>query len=213
VVGEPPVRVVLISDIRLYREGLTEVLAAKGPIDVVGTCAGAATGVQMAKDLHPDVVVIDAALEDGLDTLQALLAGEPATRVVMLTVGGADREIIGWAEAGAMGYVTRDGSLDDLVVAVIGAAQGNAICPPTVSAALLRRVIEVSRQRFAHQSSARLTGREAEILQLIDEGLSNKAIAHHLGISFATVKNHVHNILEKLDAENRLEAAARSRSV
>jgi len=120
--------------------------------------------------------------------------------------------VIACAEAGVSGYVTREASLDELTGVVESVARGESPCSPRISALLLRRVAETAGRRTETDAARRLTRREAEIVGLIDEGLSNKQIAGRLSIELATVKNHVHSILEKLQVERRAEAAARVRS-
>jgi DNA-binding NarL/FixJ family response regulator len=123
-------------------------------------------------------------------------------------VGGNAADIIVCAEAGASGYVTREGSLADLVTAINSAAQDELACSPKIAAALIRRVATLAAAHRDDAVGARLSRREIEIVSLIDRGLTNKEIAGRLFIALATVKNHVHNVLDKLDVQGRDEAAA-----
>jgi DNA-binding NarL/FixJ family response regulator len=138
-----------------------------------------------------------------------LIAANPKTALIVLHVSENEEEIAGWAEVGVSGFLSRQASVDDLVRTVESAAHGETVCPPSVAAVLLRRVTALADQlRRAGERQSSLTAREHEIVQLIDEGLSNKAIAHRLQIELPTVKNHVHHILQKLDANGRGQAAA-----
>ena len=149
-----------------------------------------------------DVVVVDAAsAEDGL-TLVRSLRDETDAPIVVLGAPVAERDVIAFAELGVVGFVERDASLDELVSALVTAASGEASLPPRIGATLLRRVARANRQ--ASNPSADLTLREREVVELIGEGLTNKEIAARLSIEVGTVKNHVHNILEKLQVEPSL---------
>jgi DNA-binding NarL/FixJ family response regulator len=142
----------------------------------------------------------------------------PAIRVLALTVSESEEELLAAAEAGISGYVTHQSSLDELVDAVHSVARGEMLCSPRVAALLLRQVGALARREVpvagldSDRSGERLTMRELEILELIDAGRSNKEIARELYIEVPTVKNHVHNILEKLHACRRGEAAAKVRA-
>jgi DNA-binding NarL/FixJ family response regulator len=191
-----PVRALVASDIRLYREGLAAGLAGSR-VEVAGTAADAASTVELARSLAPDVVLVDLVMAGWEDAVRTVAGG---ARVVVLGVREVEDEVIACAEAGVAGYVTREASLEELTDVVEGVARGR-----------LRRVAETAGRRREAPSAERLTRREAEIVGLIDEGLSNKQIAGRLSIELATVKNHVHSILEKLQVERRAEAAARVR--
>jgi two-component system, NarL family, nitrate/nitrite response regulator NarL len=203
------VRVVVMGDIRLYREGLRDLLARQERLDVLGEAADSESGIACARELRPDVVLIDLAMAGSLTTIRALAAADPAVRVVALAVPDVERTVIDCAEAGVAGCLTREASLADVVAAVESAARGEALCSPAVASALFRRVAALAADRAP--ATPALTAREVEIAALIDEGLSNKEIAQRLRIEVATVKNHVHNILEKLNVRRRAEAAVRAR--
>jgi two-component system, NarL family, nitrate/nitrite response regulator NarL len=128
--------------------------------------------------------------------------------VLALTVPNRETEILAFAEAGIAGFVTLEASVAELVEAIESVARGEALCSPSVAAALLRRLASLAHSRTSADPTGPLTAREREILALIDEGLSNKQIAQRLRIELPTVKNHVHHILVKLGADRRAEAAA-----
>lgn len=205
------IRVAILADIRLYREGLAQVLGSHPNISVVATAASTNGSLTSISDAAPDVVLIDMVMPDSLAAIRRVLAAAPGAKVVSLGVGEDDHEVVASAESGAVGYVPREGSLGDLVIVIECAARGEAVCSPRVAGALLRRVATLASDRGHNQIEGHLTSRESEIMRLVDEGLSNKEIATRLCIEVATVKNHVHNILEKLQVHRRGEAAARVR--
>jgi two-component system, NarL family, nitrate/nitrite response regulator NarL len=201
------IRVFILSDVRLYREGLKELLG-RGNMEVVGAEAQRRLGVGRICELSPDVALIDTAMPDALVAVRSIRATAPRVRIVALSVSESEPEIVACAEAGVSGYVTRDDSVADLVAALQSVERGEMLASPHLAATLLRRVTALAAER-ADGSPARLTQRELEIVQLIHDGLSNKEIARRLYIELPTVKNHVHNILKKLGVPGRAEAAAR----
>jgi two-component system, NarL family, nitrate/nitrite response regulator NarL len=200
-------RVAIIADIRLYREGLAAALTRHG-VDVVDAVVDHTASIEDVARLLPDVVLVDTAVPGGLERISALVVAAPAVKVVAIGVPEADSQILACAEAGAAGYVPRDGSTEDLLATLRRTVRGEVVCSPKIAAGLLRRVAELSPCPSVHEQ--RLTGREREILKLIDEGLSNREIAGRLWIETSTVKNHVHNILAKLEVGRRAEAAAQA---
>jgi DNA-binding NarL/FixJ family response regulator len=212
--AEPVISVFVISGICLYRDGLADMLGHTGRIVVVGSAANVAEGVSLCKRLaeRPDVILLDTIPEDAEHRIGSLTAALPGARVLALTVPNRESEILAVAEAGIAGFVTSDASLDELVAAIESVARDEALCSPSVTAALMRRLASLARERPESSPIEPLTAREREILELIDDGLSNKQIAQRLQIELSTVKNHVHNILGKLRVERRAEAAAIART-
>jgi two-component system nitrate/nitrite response regulator NarL len=200
-------RVVIVAEIRLYREGLAGALSNHG-IVVAELADGHDEALQCVARTSPDVVVLDMALPDSGELVRALRRRAADSRVVVVGVPENESAVIACAEAGGVGYVARDGSVADLVAAIDLAVRGEVICPPKIAASLLRRVAHLATTPEPQALAARLTKREREVLALIDLGLSNREIAQRLYIELSTVKNHVHNILEKLGARRRSEAAA-----
>ena len=205
------IRAFIVADIRLYREGLAQVLQQDGRITVVGTAASVGVALSELAALQPHVLLLDMVSPNALAGVGAITDAFPGVQVVALGVAETEKDVVACAEAGVAGYVPRDGSVEDLVAAVESAGRREFQCSPRVAATLVRRVARLAAERDAWPEGARLTTRELEVLYLIDEGLSNKQIASQLFIEVATVKNHVHNILAKLHARTRGEAAARMR--
>lgn len=207
------IRVGIVADVRLYREGLAQVLSRRGDIAVVATTAGTNGSLSWTADSPPDVVLTDLVSPPGLPVIERVVAAAPGAKVIVLGVGEGDQDAVATAEAGAVGYVPREASVEDLITVIKCVARGEAFCSPRVAGALWRRVALLASERSHTAVEGHLTRREREITRLLDEGLSNKEIAVRLGIEVATVKNHVHNILEKLQVHRRGEAAARVRGL
>jgi two-component system nitrate/nitrite response regulator NarL len=208
------IRVLICSDVRIYREGLAEVLAHRPGVAVVATSAGGRDSLERVRELGADVVLLDTSASGSLDVLRELTAGAPHAKVVALGVSESEPDVVAYAEAGVAGYVTREQAVDDLIEAVVAVARGEAACTPRAAAMLMHRVSALAGQPNGNVGrSVALTHREREILGLIRDGLSNKEISSRLWIELPTVKNHVHNILEKLGVSGRHEAARVSREL
>jgi DNA-binding NarL/FixJ family response regulator len=202
-------RVLIGGPVRLYRESLAHAFGHAGGYEVVGTASTSSEVLELARALGPDVVLADATMPD-----LAALARELADRsdkVVILGVSEAEEGVIPLIEAGISGYVTGEASLGDVFTAVDRAARGESVVSPRIVAGMMQRLAKLKREHISVLGPSSLTSREQEIASLLDEGLSNREIALRLQIELPTVKNHVHNILEKLQVHRRGEAAARLR--
>lgn len=205
-------RVVVSAEIGLYAEGLAVSLGQHG-LDVAASAPDAIRTLQALREHEPDVLLLDVGMPAALATLRVIAAEHPRVRVLALAVEESEEIVIACAEAGVAGYVPRDVSVAAVAAMVHDAARGEATCSPRIAARLLHRVAVLAAGRAAETASdTGLTPRETEILTLIDDGLSNKQIASRLCIEVATVKNHVHNILNKLQVSRRGEAAAMLRA-
>jgi two-component system nitrate/nitrite response regulator NarL len=202
-------RLFLLSDVRLYREGLQWSLSRRECFDVLGAAGLSGATVVRIVELGPDVVILDIGAPESFDVAKALRAGLPTAKIVAFAVSEVDHVVLACAEAGIDGYVAPEGSEDDLISAVEFALRGELYCSPRISGLLFRRVGALSAQQGGLPESDTLTRRERQILGLVGEGMSNKEIGRALRIGDSTVKNHVHNILEKLQVRRRGEAAAR----
>ena len=205
---EGTVRVLLVTDVRVYRELLKDAVSDEAGLEVVGSASCDVAGMAMGV-FEPDVVVVDTgslALPHGM---RALASALPGAKIVGLGVPDDEESVVSLLEAGASGYVTAEQPLADLVAAVEAAAAGELSCPPVISAALARRMATLAARNGHEPADAALTPRQREIAALIVEGMSNKQIARRLLIEQATVKNHVHTILVKLGVTRRDQVARR----
>jgi two-component system, NarL family, nitrate/nitrite response regulator NarL len=205
--------VLIVSDVRLYRDGLAAMLESEPAAEAVGTAATADETVRAIEELGPDVVLVNVAMRDGVPLARAIHRARPAVKVLVLAVPDDDEhDVIAWAEAGAAGFVTAEQSFDDLVAAIECVARGELACSPWLAGVLLRRVSALAEGVERPEPAATLTEREFEIASLIEDGMSNKQIARELFIEVTTVKNHVHRILDKLGVHRRGEVAAKIRA-
>ena len=213
-------RVLIVSEVRVVQKGLQSILAQRDEIDVVST-----VDMQHARDesalLHPDVILFDAARRENVEFLKELVASVPHSKVVAFGVKETDEEILALAAAGTAGYICNSAESSDVVKVLEQVMCDELPCSPRAAASLYRRVATLSQGgndaigvgNGNHISIVPLSRRELQIAHLIDCGLTNKQIGRELGIEPATVKNHVHNLCEKLDVHRRGEAAARVRAI
>jgi two-component system, NarL family, nitrate/nitrite response regulator NarL len=195
------IRVALVVDIGVYRDALARALESLG-FRVIGS---AATGGES------DVALVDVTRAGGLGTLRELAKRAPEVRLIAVAVRDFEPDVLACIEAGAVGYVSRDASLEDLADAIHRAVRDEPLASPHLIATLMRRVAALA-ANGDRTSFGQLTTRELEVVELIEKGLSNKEIAARLSIAVTTVKNHVHSILEKLKVQRRGEAASLVRS-
>jgi two-component system nitrate/nitrite response regulator NarL len=199
--------VFLVARTRFYREGLADALHREPLIRVVGAAGDPVAALDDVGQSGPDIVLLDTSLAGMPRLIGAFRAAAPAASVVALAIPERVPDVIACVEAGAAGYVTETSSLADLTQTVLAVARGEMTCSPLINAALLRRLAALAAaEREAPWTT--LSEREAEVAGLLEEGLSNRQIARRLGIEVATVKNHVHHILGKLQVDGRRAAAA-----
>jgi DNA-binding NarL/FixJ family response regulator len=207
-----PIRVFIADDNRLLREGLASMLDEVINVTIVGMASSGSEALDQIKQLVPDVALVDIGMpdKDGLDVTQTLHKELPNVKVIILGMPDLTDEIMTCIEAGAQGYVLKEASFDYLVESIRSVHRGESFCSPLMAASLFSRIAELSRERIP-ESSVKLTPREVEVISKIAKGLSNKEIAVQLFIEEQTVKNHIHNILDKLQLHNRLEAVQYAR--
>jgi len=206
-----PITVLLVEDHLLVSEGLAVMINATGDLKVVGTAPTAAEAVRLAILRQPDVVVMDSHLPDGggPDIAGRIREARPAVPIVFLSADESEAAMIAAVRAGACAYLPKSRATADVVEAVRRAAEGEMLIPAAQLARLLARAHEMARDEGDRRRLLEsLTRREMEVLSLMADGLDNRAIAAELGIGFTTVRGHVQNILEKLDAHSKLEALA-----
>ncbi len=200
-----PIRVMIVDDHQIVREGLQILLAEESEFEVVGTAGDGATALALAETLTPDVIMMDLMLPDldGIEVTRRILHSHPAMRVLILTTFAEDQSVRNAIRAGAIGYLLKDVLKADLLRALRDTAAGRASLHPEAQQHLMRQVTE-SQTPPPHAS---LTKREADILRLIAEGRSNKEIALALSLTEGTVKGYVSTIFDKLGVADRTQAA------
>jgi two-component system, NarL family, nitrate/nitrite response regulator NarL len=200
------IRVLVASDIRLYREGLERVLRESPDFTLVGSAGSAAEAMGQTQTLGADVALLDMAMSGAFSVAKEVARVGGSSKIVALGMSEDETQVLNCAQIGVAGYVTRDGSVEDVVAAIKAAARGEVHCSPKVAGSLFRRIAAMSTERPRRTGNGGLTPREGQILKLVQQGMSNKMISRALSIELATVKNHVHSILVKLDIHRRAEA-------
>jgi DNA-binding NarL/FixJ family response regulator len=203
------ISVVVVADVRLYREGIVSLLRQDRAVRVEGGATDAVEAAALLSSGTIDVAVVDLATSRGIASVQALLDRPNPPRIVVVATDDRDEGILAGAERGVAGYVTRDSSRRDLSDTIQAVARGETRCSDHVASVLLQRVAALAggAGRTPGADGPDLTTREREIAALVGEGLSNKEIATALSIEVATVKNHVHRVIEKLDVRRRGQVA------
>ena len=206
--------VLIVTDVRFYREGLADALARRPGLEVVGTASDSAELFARLDAVGVEIILLDVALPDAIDVVRRVADVAPEVKVVALALRETDHDVIAWGEAGLAGYVSRDRSMNELIEAVESVARGELICSPRIAAAMLRHLsvlaLRAGPSPDDRPAAETLTFREREIVELIERGLSNKEIAGRLGVQLATIKTHVHHILEKLHVRRRVDVRARA---
>jgi len=208
------IRVLVIDDNRLVREGLGALLDAQPDLMVVAAAEDTTTGLSQLLELTPHIVLVDAGMDNGDSHhfVETLRNTAPEAKVIVMDLLPAPEDVIEFVQAGANGFVMKDATVEDLVSTIRSVALGADVVPPALTGTLLSHIAQqaIVRQVPGVADAVRMTKREREIMNLIAEGLSNKEIAQRLSIATYTVKSHVHNILEKLALHSRLQIAAYS---
>jgi DNA-binding NarL/FixJ family response regulator len=210
------IKVLLIEDNRLLREGIAAALDGHGDFEVIAESEDGDTVKKMKKaGKSPDVVLLDLGLAkiNSLKLMGLLRTELPDTRIIAMDIFPEQDDIIEFVEAGGSGFILKSASLQDYVETIQTVAEGEKVLPTVLTASLFTHIVEsaLSDGTGIPDGSVKLTNREKEIVELISDGLSNKQIAQRLHIATHTAKSHVHNILEKLTLSSRLQIAAFAR--
>lgn len=215
--------IVIASDIKIYSQGLGQILANHQDFDVVGIAATADQTLQLIQLHQPSIVLLDMTMELSCSLAQQVLQSSPHSRIVALAVSYDEAVIMHCAEIGITCYVPREASINQLLEGIRQAFDGECYCPPKIAACLLKKLQHIASHASESSPSlssvtddqlkdetedlwTRLTRRECQIARLMSEGMSNKQIARDLSIEVSTVKNHVHNLLVKLEVQSRNQA-------
>ncbi len=210
------IRVLLVDDQSLFREGLNTLLSIYPDIDIVGEAANGQEAVEQVQMLNPDVVLMDLRMPvlDGVLATRRLKENHPDSRVIILTTFDDDETVFDGLRAGAVGYLLKDVSSEKLVEAIRTTARGESFLQPRIAAKLVAEFTRMDKTPVKNQSLVEpLSDRELEILMLVSQGASNKEIGSELFIAEGTVKNHVTSILGKLGVRDRTQAALKGREL
>jgi len=201
-------RVMLVDDHDLFRTGLRNLLEEQG-VQIVAEASEGSAALSLVRELAPDVVVMDLNMPgmNGIEATREITRHAPLTRVVVLTISDEDDDVIDAILAGACGYLLKDSSIQDLMQGIRAASVGEALISPHIAAKVLQRLRASSVDSETVAQGTELSDRETQVLRLIANGKDNAEIAQDLHISPKTVKNHISNILMKLQIENRIQAA------
>ena len=217
--NKTPIRIFIADDNALLLEGLETMLGDQEDFVIVGKAPNGNQALEQIKYLQPEVALIDVGMpdKDGLEVTQILHKAFPKVKVIILGLVDLTEEIMACIEAGATGYVLKESSFDHLVETIRSVHRNEAFCSPRMAASLFSRIAELTSEVKMQipVDSTKLTARELDVINLIAEGLPNKEIAKRLFIETQTVKNHIHNILDKLQLHNRFETVhyARERNL
>jgi DNA-binding NarL/FixJ family response regulator len=207
--GGEPVRVLVVDDHALFRRGLQMVLEQEPDIVVVGEASDGAQAVAVAAETTPDVVLMDVRMprHGGIAACTAIKDAVPSAKIIMLTISDEEADLYEAVKAGAMGYLLKEISIEEVAAAIRAVHGGQSLISPSMASKLLTEFASmIKRDDRAQLPTPRLTDREMEVLKLVAKGLNNRDIARELFISENTVKNHIRNILEKLQLHSRMEA-------
>ena len=211
------VRVLVVDDQALFREALVTLLGARPEVEVVGEAGNGQQALERAAALQPDVVLMDLHMPvlDGIAATRRLRVEQPGVRVLALTTFDDDEDVFAALRAGALGYLLKDVSSDRLVEAVLSAARGESVLQPSVAAKVVARFAQLDDAPRSRPQPlvVPLSDRELDVLRLLADGRSNREIATALFLAEGTVKNHVTNVLGKLGARDRTQAALRARAL
>ena len=204
------IRVLVVDDHALFRRGLQMVLEQETDIDVVGEASDGAEALEKAIETVPDIVLMDVRMpkRGGIDACTSIKDAVPSAKIVMLTISDEEADLYEAIKAGASGYLLKEISIEEVAAAIRAVHEGQSLISPSMASKLLTEFATMVKKTDERQQVPvpRLTDREMEVLKLVAKGMNNRDIAKHLFISENTVKNHIRNILEKLQLHSRMEA-------
>jgi DNA-binding NarL/FixJ family response regulator len=206
--GAEPVRVLVVDDQELFRRGLIMLLSGDTDIEVVGEASDGITATDLAVKTAPDVILLDVRMprRTGVEACRGIKEAVPSAKIIMLTVSDEEADLYESVKNGASGYLLKDSSIEEVAQAIRVVNEGQSLISPSMAVKLIDEFKQMSKPEREQGPALRLTERELEVLRLVAKGLNNREVAKELFISENTVKNHVRNILEKLQLHSRMEA-------
>ena len=206
--GAAPIRVLVVDDQELFRRGLTMLIGVMDGIELVGEAGDGQLAAEIAVGTRPDVVLLDVRMpgRSGIETCADLKTVLPSVHIIMLTVSDEESDLYDAVRSGAVGYLLKDSSIDEVAQAVRLVEDGQSLISPAMAVKLLDEFKQMASAAAVAEATPRLTDRELQVLSLVAHGHSNREVARALFISENTVKNHVRNILDKLQLHSRMEA-------
>jgi DNA-binding NarL/FixJ family response regulator len=205
------IRLLLIEDNRLLRDGIAAMLKGHSDIKVVAASGGGRKNILKIHQLKPNVILLDLGLrsQNSLKVVEIVKKEFPQAKVIVMDLAPAQGDILQFVKAGASGFILKDAAVDDFLSTIRSVAEGRKVLPPTLNDSLFSQIIEhaVNGGSINLTKALQMTKREREVIGLISNGLSNKEIGRELHIATTTIKSHVHNIMEKLALHTRLEVA------
>ena len=206
--GTEPVRVLVVDDQELFRRGLIMLLSGDADIEVIGEASDGITATELAVKTAPDVILLDVRMprRTGVEACRGIKEAVPSAKIIMLTVSDEEADLYESVKNGAAGYLLKDSSIEEVAQAIRVVNEGQSLISPSMAVKLIDEFKQMSKPEREQGRALRLTERELEVLRLVAKGLNNREVAKELFISENTVKNHVRNILEKLQLHSRMEA-------
>ena len=206
--GSEPVRVLVVDDQELFRRGLIMLLGSDSDIEVVGEASDGITATELAVRTAPDVILLDVRMprRTGVEACRGIKEAVPSAKIIMLTVSDEEADLYESVKNGASGYLLKDSSIEEVAQAIRVVNEGQSLISPSMAVKLIDDFKQMSKPEREQGPALKLTERELEVLRLVAKGLNNREVAKELFISENTVKNHVRNILEKLQLHSRMEA-------
>ena len=206
------IRLLLIEDNRILRDGIVAMLRNHRDIEVVAASGNGVNSIVNVHELKPSIILLDLGLQNqnSLHLVELVKKQFPQARMITMNITPSQGDVLQLVKSGVSGFILRDATPDDFLIAIRSVANGETVLPPLLNGSLFSQIVEhgVNREKATLNNAVRTTKREQEIIHLISDGLSNKEIGVHLHISTYTVKSHIHNIMEKLALHKRLDVAS-----
>ena len=205
------IRLLLIEDNRLLRDGLFSILKPHKDIDIIAASGDGKRTLAKIKQLKPNIVLLDLGLrsQNSLRVVEVVKHDFPLAKIIVMDLAPVQADILQFVKAGANGFILKDASLNDFLITIRSVSEGATVLPPLLIDSLFSQIVDhaVREGKTKLKEAVRMTQREREVITILSEGMSNKEIAHRIHISTYTVKSHIHNIMEKLALHTRLEIA------